>query len=195
MTVEPVTRPSLIARLQDFRDEEAWDVFVRLYAPMVYGFARKQGLQEADAADLSQDVLRAVAGAAGRLSYDPRRGTFRAWLFTVTRNRWRDFVRNRLHHCQGSGDSGVQAELEQEPATTTTDWEEEFQRQIFATACERVQGDFESFSWQAFWHVCVDGQKAGVVAKHLGLTVGEVYIAKSRILARLREEVAALVDE
>src|SRR5437588_509207 len=81
----PVTRASLLVRIRDGRDRDAWRQFVRLYAPVVYGFARKRGLQDADAADLMQEVFRSVAAAAGRLDYDPARGTFRSWLYTVTR--------------------------------------------------------------------------------------------------------------
>src|ERR1700684_4313721 len=94
----PPTRASLLVRLRDPRDEAAWTLFVDLYTPLVYGYARKQGLQDADAADLSQDVLIAVAGAVGRLEYDPRRGCFRNWLFTVVRRKiakWRSARRNR----------------------------------------------------------------------------------------------------
>src|SRR6201982_2616634 len=88
----PTTGASLLIRLRDPRDAAAWKEFVELYAPLVYGYARKQGLQDADAADLCQEVLGAVAGAVGRLEYDPQRGAFRNWLFTVVRNKlsnWR----------------------------------------------------------------------------------------------------------
>lgn len=90
MAEAPTTRPSLLVRIRDRRDRQAWAQFVDLYGPLVYGFGRRQGLQDADAVDLMQDVLRTVAGAVGPLDYDPRRGTFRGWLFTVARNRLRD---------------------------------------------------------------------------------------------------------
>src|SRR3974390_3350427 len=83
----PPTPASLLVRLRDTRDVSAWAQFVDVYAPLVYGYARKQGLQDADAADLSQEVLGAVAGAVGRLEYDPSRGAFRNWLFTLVRHR------------------------------------------------------------------------------------------------------------
>src|SRR5215218_10917366 len=83
----PPTRASLIARLRDLRDEAAWGEFVDVYIPVVYGYARKQGLQDADAADLAQEVLRVVASAVGRLEYDPAKGAFRNWLFTVVRRK------------------------------------------------------------------------------------------------------------
>src|SRR5919197_2744578 len=100
MTAPPLTRASLLVRLRDPNDADAWSEFVRLYAAVIYGFARKHGLQDADAADLTQEVLRAVAGAVGRLEYDPARGSFRGWLFTVVRNRLRDFLDGRKRHGQ-----------------------------------------------------------------------------------------------
>src|ERR1700733_15469555 len=104
----PLTCASLLVRLRDPQDEAAWAQFVDLYTPLFYGYARKQGLQDADAADLSQEVLSAVAGAVGRLEYDPRRGAFRNWLFTVVRRKlsnWRMAQRSRP-------DSGGQASME-----------------------------------------------------------------------------------
>src|SRR5687768_4041800 len=92
MALAPPTRPSLLVRLGDPRDGQAWAEFVDVYAPLVYGHARKHGLQDADAADLTQDVLRAVSGSVGRLEYNPERGSFRGWLFTVVRNKLRTFL-------------------------------------------------------------------------------------------------------
>src|SRR5689334_18073204 len=97
----PPTRASLLLRLRDARDGAAWSELVDLYAPLVYGYLRKQGLQEADAADLSQEVLVAVTGAVGRLDYDPHRGAFRGWLFTVVRRKlsnWRRSRKSRPEH-------------------------------------------------------------------------------------------------
>src|SRR2546430_8685215 len=100
----PLTRASLLVRIRDGHDQEAWRQFVQLYAPVVYGFARKRGLQDADAADVMQDVLRSVAGAAARLNYDPTRGTFRSWLYTVSRNKIFNFLEAGRHKLgRGSG--------------------------------------------------------------------------------------------
>src|SRR5436305_180592 len=100
----PSTRASLLVRLRDPRDGAAWREFVDLYAPLVYGYARKRGLQDADAADLTQEVLRAVAGAVGRLEYDPARGAFRNWLFTVVRRKLSNWQAAKRNRDQGSGD-------------------------------------------------------------------------------------------
>src|SRR5438445_11094512 len=107
MEQSPATRASLLVRLRDPHDKEAWAQFVQVYAPVVYGFARKRGLQDADAADLMQDVLRAVLMNAGRLDYDPSRGSFRPWLYTVTRNKLANFLHGRRRHERGSGRNGA----------------------------------------------------------------------------------------
>src|SRR5262249_58385846 len=136
----PSTRPSLLVRIRDLQDQEAWREFVAIYGPVVYGFARKRGLQEADAGDLTQEVMRAVAAVAGRLEYDPRKGWFRSWLYTVARNKLHDFLLARRRHGQGTGDSKVQALLEEQPAQPEEAlWDEEYQQQLFTWAAERVR--------------------------------------------------------
>src|SRR3954447_25293336 len=91
MADAPKTRPSLLLRIRDARDGAAWAQFVQVYAPLIYAYARKHGLQDADAADVTQESLGVVAGAVRGLDYDPRRGSFRGWLFAVVRNRLRSF--------------------------------------------------------------------------------------------------------
>src|SRR6266576_164992 len=108
MAEAPATQPSLLIRLGDKQDTVAWAQFVEVYAPLVYGFARKHGLQDADAADLTQEVLRAVAGAVPRLDYDPARGSFRAWLLTVVRNKLLNFLAAARRREQGRGDTDGQ---------------------------------------------------------------------------------------
>src|SRR5207247_9359820 len=103
MQESPATRASLLVRLRDGGDAGAWQEFVHLYAPIIYGFARKRGLQDADAADLMQEVLRSVSGVAHRLEYDPARGTFRGWLFTVTRDKVVNFLESHSRRVQGLG--------------------------------------------------------------------------------------------
>jgi RNA polymerase sigma-70 factor (ECF subfamily) len=184
----PPTRASLLLRLRDPHDGAAWRQFVELYAPLVYGYARKQGLQDADAADLCQDVLGAVAGAVGRLEYDPARGAFRNWLFTVVRRKLADWRRARRTRLRG-GEAAPQVALEQTPAPAAADaeWEAEWEQQVFAWACEQVRRDTTESTWQAFWRTAFQGQPGKRVAADLGLSVAAVYLARSRVLARLRE--------
>jgi RNA polymerase sigma-70 factor (ECF subfamily) len=186
----PQTRPSLLVRIRDRRDDRAWAEFVDAYAPLIHGFARKQGLQDADAADLTQDVLRAVARAAPRLRYDPARGSFHGWLFTVVRNKLRNFLAGRDRRCRGSGDSGVQQLLAEQPARDEGEalWELEYQRRQFAWAAQRVRAEVRDLTWQAFWRTAVEGQSGQEVAASLGMSVAAVYLAKSRVMARLKEQ-------
>jgi RNA polymerase sigma-70 factor (ECF subfamily) len=190
----PDTRASLLVRLRDPRDESAWAEFVALYTPLVYGYARKQGLQDADAADLTQDVLIAFAGAVGRLEYDPQRGSFRNYIFTIVRHKlsnWRALGRNRI---RGSGDTDTQQILEEYPAAEeVAEWETEWQQRAFKWACEQVRREVTESTWQAFW-LTTDGQPCREVAAALGQSVTAVYIARSRVLARLKELVGSLSE-
>jgi RNA polymerase sigma-70 factor (ECF subfamily) len=193
----PPTRASLLLLLlRNPRDEAAWTEFVDLYAPLVYGYLRKQGLQDADAADLCQDVLRAVAGAVGRLEYDPRRGAFRNWLFTVVRRKLANWRAVQVHVAHGSGDTGTHQLLEQCPAPdgVAEEWESEWRQRTFAWACEQVRRDVADSTWQAFWRTAVEGQPGKRVAADLGLSLAAVYLARSRILARLKELVRSVQE-
>jgi RNA polymerase sigma-70 factor (ECF subfamily) len=192
----PPTRASLLVRLRDPRDGAAWSEFVALYAPLVYGYARKQGLQDADAADLSQDVLGAVAAAVGRLEYDPRRGAFRNWLFTIVRHKlsnWRRAQRTRPDCCN---DPAADQFLEQYPAAegAAAEWQGEWEEQVFTWACAQVRPEVSDTTWQAFWRTAIDGQSGKQVACELGLSVPAVYHARSRVLARLKELVQSVQE-
>jgi RNA polymerase sigma-70 factor (ECF subfamily) len=190
-----LTRASLLARLGNPQDRAAWQRFVELYGSLVYGFARQRGLQDADAADLTQEVFLAVARSAGRWQYDPRQGSFRGWLYGITRNQLARFLQRRGAGPVGSGDSNTHRRLEEEPSPEPgpeAAWELEFQQQLLRLAAARIQGSFAPTTWQAFWRTAVEGQNAGDVAAALGLSVGAVYVARSRVLARLAEQVQGM---
>jgi RNA polymerase sigma factor (sigma-70 family) len=190
----PLTRASLLVQLRDGSNHVAWQEFVRLYGPVVYGFARNRGLQDADAADLVQDVMRSVMGAIGRFDYDRHQGTFRGWLFTITRNKVFNFLSARRIRPQASGDSGTNRLLAEHPdaASESDQWEMEYQRRIASVAMNRVKGEFQDKTWRAFWLTAVEGIAAADAARQVGISPGAVYVAKSRVLARLKEEVEAI---
>jgi RNA polymerase sigma-70 factor (ECF subfamily) len=190
----PVTRASLLVQIRDATNDGAWREFINLYGPVVYGFARKRGLQDADAADLMQDVMRSISSAIGKLDYDRNQGTFRGWLFTITRNKIFNFLSARRIRPQGSGDTTTNRLLATHPDTAdgaevADTWEMEYQRRIAALAMERVKNEFQEKTWQAFWQTAVEGLAAADVSRDLGLSPGAIYVAKSRVLARLKEEV------
>lgn len=193
MGESPTTRASLLLRLRDARDEEAWRQFVDLYAPLVHAYLRNRGLQDADAADLTQDALRAISGAVGRFDYDPDRGSFRGWLFTIVRNALRNFLNSPRRREQGAGDTGAARRLEEHPAPEeSAEWEREHHRHLLAAAARVVRAEVQETTWLAFWKTSVEGQEVKAVAAELGVSVASVYLARSRVMARLKEQVLLL---
>src|SRR5580658_8149400 len=190
----PLTRASLLVQLRDGANHAAWQEFAKLYGPVIYGFARNRGLQDADAADLMQDVMRSVSKAIARLDYDRNQGTFRGWLFTITRNKVFNFFSARRLRPQGSGDTTTNRLLDTQPDSSdgANAWEIEYQRRLAALAMERVKSEFQENTWRAFWLTAVDGVAVAEVAKQVGISPGAIYVAKSRVLARLKEEVEAM---
>jgi RNA polymerase sigma factor (sigma-70 family) len=189
----PATRASLLVRLCDGQDQTAWSEFVRLYAPVVYRFARRRGLQDADAADLTQEVLRSVSASVS--AFDPRLGLFRAWLYTLAHRRLYDFVQRSQRQESGGGQATMQI-LAEVPARDEEDaWNQEFERQIFNLAADAIRPTFSDTTWQAFQLSAVEGQSGQAVAKSLGISVAAVYLAKSRVMVKLKAEVARLQAE
>jgi RNA polymerase sigma-70 factor (ECF subfamily) len=195
MANAPPTRPSLLVRIRDAADHRAWSQFADAYAPLIYGYARKHGLQDHDAADLTQEVLARIARAIRRLDYDPQRGSFRGWLFTVVRRALLNFRTCQCRHPQGSGDTGVLECLSQQPApdpSAEEAWDREYEQQLFVWASSRVRPRVEPHTWSAFWRTAVDGEDTRSVATQLGITAAAVRLAKSRVMAQIRKVIAEL---
>ena len=197
MTDSPTTRPSLLLRIRRKDDHAAWAEFVEIYAPLIHGYCRRRSLQEADAANLTQDILSKVMNHADRFEYDTARGRFRGWLLTLTRNRINDHFSGLKRQTRGSGDTGVRAILEQVPDQDEQDdeqWDTDYQHRLFHWVAEKIRDEFQDATWRAFWNTAVKGQAAKQVAENLSMSVGAVYIAKSRVLARLKIRVRAVDD-
>jgi RNA polymerase sigma factor (sigma-70 family) len=192
MSEPTTTRPSLLVRLRDPMDKRAWGEFVEIYEPLVRQLARRRGLQDADAADLVQEVFRSVAAAIERYDPDPAKGSFRGWLSTIARNLIVNLLEAQRRHPRGTGDSQVRQLLEAQPAPDSEEsalFDTEYRRRLLHWAAERVRDEFPETAWQAFWRTGVQGQSAEEAARGLGLTVGTVYQYKSRVVARLRREI------
>lgn len=196
MSESLATRASLLVRLRDPRDAGAWSQFVDVYGPLIYRFSRKQGLQDADAADLVQDVLRSVSQAIGRLEYDAKIGSFRGWLFTIARNRLRDSLQHSAHRQRGTGGTDFHRSL-QEIATPGDEaqWNDDYEQQVFDWAARQVRLEVQDPTWQAFWKTAVEGRSGQDVAAELDLSISAVYLAKSRVMQRLRDKIATLHDD
>ena len=198
MTESPATRQSLLVRLRDPRDGQAWAEFVTIYTPLIDRVARASGLQSADAADLAQEVFRAVAGAIDRYDIDPSRGSFRGWLFKIARNLIINLLAARRIQPRATGDSDVQEMLERVPAPNAVEaasFDLEYRRRIFLWAADQVQGEFRPSTWQAFWLTAVEGLEPRAAAQACGISVGAVYIARSRVMARLKSVIEQIEGE
>ena len=188
------TQPSLLVRIRRPQDTAAWQQFVELYAPLVYGFLRKQRLQDADAADVAQDVLRTVSQQIDKLEYDRTRGSFRGWLFTIVHSRLADFRRRSHRQRLLLAEAAATApDLAAEPSSA--EWDLDYQRQVFHAAAERVRGDFGASAWRAFWAAAVEGRAAKDISADLGMSQAAVYLAKARVMNRIRAELAQITGE
>ena len=191
MILEMHTTPiSLLERVRHKADEAAWRRLVRLYTPLLFFWARRAGETEHDAADLVQDVLTTLVQTLPTFQYD-RNGQFRAWLRTVTLNKLREKKRRQALA------RSVPLEPGQEPALpdhAEAFWESEYRRELARRALQLMQTDFEPATWKACWEHVAMGRPAAEVARELGLSENAVYIARCRVLRRLRQELAGLLE-
>lgn len=187
----PDTRHSLIDRVRDPSDADAWRDFAAAYGPAVYRLARKRGLQAADADDLTQGVLLSVSRAVGDLKLDPARGRFRSWLATIARNAAVNALSRRPLDAAVGG-SAVLHLLAQHPESddqTRDALRLETRRALFRLAATRVREELGAATWEAYRLTAIEGMSADAAAARLGKTTGAVYAARGRVTRRLREEV------
>lgn len=191
MNDSQLTHPTLLLRLAQGQDDATWRRFVDIYAPIVFQFARARGLQDSDAADVVQEVLVRVAEAFRRRKYDPSRGRFRGWLLTIARNEVADWYEARDRRENAGGGTTVQRRLgELEQRQEELDWRKQYGDRLLAWAVEQVRHEVEPKTWEAFWQTALEEKTGQAVALSLGMTVAAVYLARSRVLRRLRAVVA-----
>jgi RNA polymerase sigma factor (sigma-70 family) len=199
MTSLPETRYTLLARLADTGDAAAWHEFAEIYEPAVVRFAKRRGLQESDACDVAQETLAAVAKSLARWSErsgqssSSRQGTsFRAWLYAVARN----IAVNRLQ--RGRNHRGAGGNLEESFAniaaspTLAAAFDREYRLAAITWAGQHVQREVTAETWQAFWLTAIEGIPIPQAARQLGMQVGNIYAARSRVIARLKNRIDSL---
>lgn len=193
----PETRISLILRLGEGGDVQAWQEFADIYVPAIHGLALRKGLQPADAEDVTQEVLFGVARAIERFEPDHSRAKFRTWLSRIARNMIADFCANRTKRPtqQALTDSWLQTACSSAPDTYTQhdqEFDTEYRNAIFHVAAKKIQSRVSPATWNAFEQTHVLGKAAEAVAQELGLSIGALYVARCRVLKMLRAEVEEL---
>jgi RNA polymerase sigma-70 factor (ECF subfamily) len=189
------TSLTLLGRVQA-NEPGAWERLIDLYAPLVYHWCQRGGLRDEDAADVFQEVFRAVAEHIAGFRRDRPGDTFRGWLRTITRNKVRDHGRRHAGQPRAAGGTDAQLRLQSVPQSAEPDDPEETGlviRQLHRTL-EAIRGEFEERTWQAFWMVQMEGRDTSAVGAELGMTAAAVRKAKFRVLRRLREELDDLLD-
>lgn len=191
----PETRRTLLVRLGQ-RSDDAWGEFLAVYERAILRFCQRRGLQESDARDVTQEILTAVYKRVDSWDFDKSKGTFRGWLFAVARNTVLDCLAARQRRVQGTGDSKILdllTELPDQPADASDFWLE-YRRTLFRYVSAIVKDEVRPATWDAFWQTAVEGRKPEEVSQELGMSVGGVYTAKCRVVARVRAKLADLDD-
>ena len=198
---DPVTRHSLLVRLRNSRDEAAWSEFSAVYEPVIYRMAQRRGMQDADAREIVQEVLMSVASAIDRFDVNAV-GSFRGWLSRITRNATIDRLRQLTARHETIDASGVVRKLDEAAGNEQNsgnqlqeEFEQDRRRQLFRWAASQVRQRTGEINWMAFWKTSVDGRAVADVALELKISEGAVYVARCRILKRIREMVHDRLSE
>lgn len=190
------TRQSLLLRAQT-GETGAWKDLVDLYRPLIIGWLNRQGVPARDLEDLSQEVLLSVVKHLPTFQHSGLRGAFRSWLRTIVCSRTADYWRSRDGGVQAGGGSGAVAalrEIADPDSELNRQWDEEHDRYVLHCLLDLVEEEFEPLTLQAFRRLALDGASGAEAAQELGLSVAAVYVAKSRVLARIRQEAEGLID-
>jgi RNA polymerase sigma-70 factor, ECF subfamily len=190
------TRQSLLLRAQT-GEENAWKDLTDLYRPLILGWLNRQGVPSRDLEDLSQDILLTVVKHLPTFQHSGNRGAFRSWLRTIVCSRTADYWRAVDPGNQADGGSGATVALQQveDPdSDLNRQWDEEHDRYVLNCLLDLVEEEFEPITLKAFRRLALDGASGAEAAEELGMSVAAVYVAKSRVLQRIRREAAGLID-
>jgi RNA polymerase sigma-70 factor, ECF subfamily len=186
----PETRASLILRLPDAKDVAAWNEVTAIYTPLIRRLARFRGLQPNDVDDLTQEVLASLARSVAAWLDRPDRGSFRAWLLSIARNKAINHLTRRSTRPWAlGGDEAAEliAELPGRNDEITCEFDMEYRREVFHWAVSQVRRQVSETTWAAFQLTHIDGQSIPQTAQQLGTTVGTVYVSRSRVMKRIQE--------
>lgn len=189
------TSHSLLEQLQEGPEGIAWQRWHALYEPLIHGWLRRHRLITSDRDDVVQNVMTVVVRRLPEFKHNGRVGAFRNWLKTISINCLRDHWKELRTHPQQAAATGVLDEWADDQSEVSQNWDLEHDRHLVNKLLAMLEPEFTSETWQAFQQVVIEGKPAAEVAGELHMTVNAVYIAKSRVLTRLRHEAAGLVDD
>lgn len=192
------TSLSLLARLRDEPAAPDWQRFTEIYDPLMRGWLTRRGVQDQDVDDIVQNILTIVIQRMSGFQHNGRVGAFRTWLRSTTVNCLRDYWRTNRRRLAGAGGSDAQEWIEQlaDPdSAMSREWDAEHDRHVMRKLLELLREEFEPRTWLAFQRFALDNVPAAEVAKELGMTPNAVWIARSRVVARLKQECAELLDD
>ncbi|MFN0052349.1 MAG: RNA polymerase sigma factor [Planctomycetales bacterium] len=186
----PETSQSLIARVKDPGDGAAWAEFLRIYQPVVFRMARRQGLQDADAQDVMQQVFLSISRSIEGWIPGDLQPPFRAWLTTIARNAITKALTRRPRDASTGSTSMVELlDAQPDPQETTAEILAEARKELIRWATEQIRAEFSEATWNVFWLTAIEGVPIAEVAKSTGRSAGAVYVARYRVIARLKEKV------
>ncbi|MEM7479218.1 MAG: sigma-70 family RNA polymerase sigma factor [Planctomycetota bacterium] len=191
------TRESLLLRLHNETDTEAWSQFVEIYSPLLFRFGRRYHCTEAEAADMVQDVMGEVFKSIGKFEYDPKIGKFRNWLLRIAKRRLWRMREKQSRQPRSPGDTSETLLFENAPDKhddLQRYWDDEYQQHLVRWGIEQIKHSFEEHTWNAFWMTAIEERPVAEVAAELGMSTGAVYVAKSRALKKLGEEIRKIDD-
>jgi RNA polymerase sigma-70 factor (ECF subfamily) len=191
MSEIPETNKSLILRVRDLGDGASWHDFLAIYQPVVFRMARQRGLQEADAQDVMQTVFLSIARAIDGWVDGPAQPPFRAWLTTIARNAITKALTRRPRDV-ATGSSSISDLLANQPQREITPEKIalETRHEIVRWACEQIRVEFSEEIWRIFWVTSIDGVPVAKIARETGRSAGSIYVARFRVIARLKEKVS-----
>lgn len=191
------TSPTLLNALQGADGNDAWVELVKIYAPLIRGWLVRMGARPSDLDDMTQDVLTVVVRRVGEFERNEQTGSFRSWLRTIAVNCWRSFLRKggkRPAAVGGSQFGEFVAELADPNSGLSQRWNREHDQHVIAHLFKQARGQVTESTWRAFERFAIDGLSAREAAQELGVSENAIFIAKSRVMAQLRQRGAGLID-
>ncbi len=183
------TRATLLARLKNRSDTEAWSEFHKLYAPLLYRYARGRSLSREDAEDVRDECLAVVARKIADFEYDKAKGGFKNWLYRIASGKVIDLLRKRREKVADSRD--IRDLVDPAPSPDQV-WEQHWRHEHLKYCVEAVRGSVSERNYQAFSMLLYEDCSVEEVCVRLSMNANQVYKAKSRVLQRVRKVMSEL---